>query len=187
MAAAVLAASLLMLTDLPGRSARAQTSTLEATLVGAGDIASCSFDRDSVTTRLLAKVPGTVFTLGDNVYPDGTLGQFRECYHPTWGAEKARTKPSVGNHEYHTQDAAGYFRYFGARAGDRARGYYTYKRGGAGASWCSTATAPRWADAADALVRAGGSSRSSPATPRSAPWPTSTIRCSPPPEPPPPR
>jgi acid phosphatase type 7 len=93
MAAAVLAASLLMLTDLPGRSARAQTSTLEATLVGAGDIASCSFDRDSVTTRLLAKVPGTVFTLGDNVYPDGTLGQFRECYHPTWGQRRPAPSP----------------------------------------------------------------------------------------------
>lgn len=104
-----------------------QTTT--ATLVGAGDIASCSYNRDKATAKVLAKVPGTVYTLGDNVYPDGTAAQFRNCYHPTWGAEKYRTKPSVGNHEYHTPDASGYFNYFGARAGNRARGYYSYKRG----------------------------------------------------------
>ncbi len=127
MAAAALATSLLMMANLLGEPARA--STLQATLVGAGDIASCNFDRDRATANVLAKVPGTVFTLGDNVYPDGTATQFRNCYHPTWGTEKARTKPSVGNHEYHTPDASGYFNYFGARAGNPAKGYYTYKRG----------------------------------------------------------
>jgi Calcineurin-like phosphoesterase len=35
-------------------------------------------------------------------------------------------QPSVGNHEYHTPDATGYF---GAKAGNPSRGYYTYKRG----------------------------------------------------------
>jgi hypothetical protein len=127
--AAVAAILLLVLTDLLVTPGRAQTSTLEATLVGAGDIASCSHNRDRATARVLADVPGTVFTLGDNVYPDGTAAEFRECYLPTWGAEKNRTKPSVGNHEYHTQDASGYFGYFGARAGEPARGYYSYQRG----------------------------------------------------------
>jgi hypothetical protein len=122
--AAALAASLLIMTGLLGEPARA--STLEATLVGAGDIASCSHDRDRATANVLDNVPGIVFTLGDNVYPDGTATQFRNCYNPTWGSEKARTKPSVGNHEYHTPDASGYF---GARAGDPAKGYYSYKRG----------------------------------------------------------
>jgi hypothetical protein len=125
--AAALAASLLVLTCLLGEPARART--LQATLVGAGDIASCSYDRDRATANVLANVPGTVFTLGDNVYPDGTAAQFRDCYDPTWGRYKKRTKPSVGNHEYHTPDASGYFGYFGARAGDRAKGYYSYKRG----------------------------------------------------------
>ena len=37
--------------------------------------------------------------------------------------------PSVGNHEYHTPDASGYFGYFGARAGAPSKGYYSYKRG----------------------------------------------------------
>src|SRR5215218_11144315 len=128
MVVAALAASLL-LTDLLGEPAQTQTSTLEATLVGAGDIASCSYDRDQATANVLANVSGTVFTLGDNVYPDGTAAQFQNCYHPTWGTQKWRTKPSVGNHEYHTPKASGYFTYFGARAGEPSKGYYTYKRG----------------------------------------------------------
>ena len=96
------------------------------TLVGAGDITSCSYDQDKATANLLANVSGTVFTLRDNVYPNGTTAQFQICYHPTWGTQKSRTKPSVGNHEYHTSDASGYF---GARAGNPSKGYYTYKRG----------------------------------------------------------
>ena len=43
--------------------------TTVVTLVGAGDIASCSQNNDSATARLLGNIPGTVFTLGDNVYP----------------------------------------------------------------------------------------------------------------------
>jgi hypothetical protein len=66
---------------------------------------------------------------GDNVYPDGTATQYRNCYDPTWGKYKKRTKPTVGNHEYHTTGASGYFNYFGARAGTRGKGYYSYDRG----------------------------------------------------------
>jgi hypothetical protein len=124
MAAAALATSLLMMTNLLGDPARA--STLEATLAGAGDIASCSHHRDRATANVVGNVQGTVFTLGDNVYPDGTAAQFRDCYNPTWGKYKRRTVLSVGNHEYHTQDASGYF---GARAGAPSKGYYSYKRG----------------------------------------------------------
>ena len=105
----------------------AQTATV--TLVGAGDIASCDYTADSATARLVGRMPGTVFTLGDNAYPDGTIKQFRNCYAPTWGKYKKRTKPSVGNHEYRTPDASGYFDYFGARAGAPSKGYYSYRRG----------------------------------------------------------
>jgi acid phosphatase type 7 len=104
-----------------------QTATV--TLVGAGDIASCSQSNDSATARLLSNIPGTVFTLGDNVYPSGTADRFRNCYDPTWGRYKARTKPSLGNHDYTTNGASAYFDYFGARAGARGKGYYSYDRG----------------------------------------------------------
>jgi acid phosphatase type 7 len=104
-----------------------QTATV--TLVGAGDIASCSYTQDSATAKLLGAIPGTVFTLGDNAYPDGTLWQFRHCYKPTWGQYKERTRPTAGNHDYHTTGARAYFDYFGWRAGRPGRGYYSYERG----------------------------------------------------------
>jgi acid phosphatase type 7 len=104
-----------------------QTATV--TLVGAGDIASCSQNSDSATAKLLGNIPGTVFTLGDNVYPSGTITQFANCYDPTWGRHKARTKPTLGNHDYNTSGSSAYFNYFGARAGARGKGYYSYDRG----------------------------------------------------------
>src|SRR5215212_1126592 len=84
-------------------------------VVGAGDIALCSVSNDEKTANLLDTVPGTVLTLGDNVYPSGTADQFRTCYEPSWGRHKARTRPTVGNHEYATPGAQGYLDYFGVR------------------------------------------------------------------------
>jgi hypothetical protein len=98
-------------------------------LVGAGDIATCSGTGDEATANLLDGIAGTVFTTGDNVYPDGTSAEFANCYDPTWGRHKARTRPSAGNHDYHTQGAAGYYSYFGAAAGDPSKGYYSYNLG----------------------------------------------------------
>lgn len=97
--------------------------------VGAGDISSCSQSNDEATARLLDGIAGTVFTAGDNVYPDGTDSQFAQCYEPTWGRHKARTRPSPGNHDYHTAGAAGYYAYFGANAGPSGQGYYSYDVG----------------------------------------------------------
>jgi hypothetical protein len=99
------------------------------TLVGAGDIADCRSDLDTQTAALVAAIPGTVFTLGDNAYEDGKLSEFQECYEPTWGQFKDRTRPAPGNHDYNTAGAEGYFRYFGDRAGPEGRGYYAYDLG----------------------------------------------------------
>jgi hypothetical protein len=98
-------------------------------LVGAGDIADCSLTQDEETANLLDNIPGTVFTLGDNAYPDGTLTQFNDCYEPSWGRHKSRTNPVPGNHDYRVSGAAGYFDYFGAAAGERSQGYYSYNLG----------------------------------------------------------
>jgi hypothetical protein len=107
-----------------------------AVLVGAGDIASCSYNRDESTAKLLDSIGGTVFTLGDNVYPSGTKTEYKNCYGPTWGRHKQRTRPSPGNHEYRTDGAAGYYSYFGAAASPRqpnctsnCNGYYSYNLG----------------------------------------------------------
>lgn len=98
-------------------------------LVGAGDIATCRGTDDEATAALLDAIGGTVFTAGDNVYSDGTSEEFAKCYAPSWGRHKARIRPAVGNHEYHTPGAAGYFAYFGEAAGDPSKGYYSYDLG----------------------------------------------------------
>ena len=94
------------------------------TFVGAGDIAS-SGSGDDATANLLDSIPGTVFTIGDSTYPDGAPGEYAAYYEPTWGRHKSRTVPAIGNHEYNTASAQGYFDYFGAAAGDPAKGYYS--------------------------------------------------------------
>jgi calcineurin-like phosphoesterase family protein len=73
---------------------------------------------------LLDAIPGTVFTTGDNAYESGTLTQYTNCYDPTWGRYKARTKPVPGNHEYQTANATGYFQYF-----NNIPSYYAYNLG----------------------------------------------------------
>lgn len=96
---------------------------------GAGDISDCGNDNDEATAALLDGVPGTVYTLGDNVYSSGTASQFSQCYDPTWGRHKTRTRPAPGNHDYSTSGAAGYYGYFGDLAGPSGRGYYSYDLG----------------------------------------------------------
>jgi len=98
-------------------------------LIGAGDIAHCNNEGDEITANMLDSIPGTVFTTGDNAYPDGSVEEFANCYDPSWGRHKDRTYPSPGNHDYHTSDAAGYFGYFGSRAGEPDKGYYSYDLG----------------------------------------------------------
>jgi hypothetical protein len=94
------------------------------TLSGAGDIVRCDEDRDEATAALLDDLPGWVFTAGDNVYDDGTAREFEECYGPSWGRHRERTLPAPGNHDFKTRRAAGYFGYFGERAGDPRAGWY---------------------------------------------------------------
>ncbi len=120
--------------DLDGaHSAAAVRIAVESTdpfLIGAGDIADCTDDRDEAVADLIAAFPNsTVYTLGDNAYPNGSAQQFAACYDPSWGSFLPRTMPSVGNHDYFTPGATGYFGYFGAAAGDPAEGWYSYDLG----------------------------------------------------------
>jgi hypothetical protein len=107
----------------------AMAQTGDPVFVGAGDIANCNRTQDEATAKLLDGISGTVFTVGDNVYPDGTSAEFTNCYGPTWGRHKNRTRPSPGNHDYHTSGASGYFNYFGSLAGEPSKGYYSYNLG----------------------------------------------------------
>jgi hypothetical protein len=119
--------------DAPAMQDATQSGMTEAAgdpvLVGAGDIASCWWLADGATGRLLDAIPGTVFTLGDNVYQAGTAAEFRKCYDPAWGRARERTYPSAGNHDERTNNGAAYYAYFGARAGPPGKGYYSYDLG----------------------------------------------------------
>lgn len=108
---------------------QASASDAPVVLVGAGDIASCGLTSADATEALLATIPGTVFTLGDNAYESGTADEFARCYAPTWGKELARTRPALGNHDAATGKGAAYFAFFGAAAGEVGRGYYSYDAG----------------------------------------------------------
>src|SRR5829696_2633666 len=123
--------------------------TPSAEVVTAGDIASCS-------------------TVGDEAYPRGTAVNFEECYGPSWGRFKGRTKPVPGNHEYFTEGARGYFEYSGKAAGDPEGGYYSYELG----SWHVVALNSNCEEVrcGPGSPRRGGSRRT---------WPPTTGRCTP--------
>ena len=99
-------------------------------LVAAGDIAACQDDnRAAETAALIGPHVNVIATLGDHAYDDSTARQFADCYEPTWGALRARTRPVPGNHDYHSTDAQPYYSYFGDAAGDPAQGWYSYELG----------------------------------------------------------
>ena len=106
----------------------------DAFLAAAGDIADCNPGAE-FTAGLLDGLTGTVAVLGDSAYQNGTPDEFARCYEPTWGRHKGRSRPAVGNHEYGTPGAAGYFAYFGAAAGEAGRAG-TATTSAPGTLWC---------------------------------------------------
>ncbi|MGI9659356.1 MAG: metallophosphoesterase, partial [Gaiellaceae bacterium] len=121
------------------RFAVADTAALdtEAVLLAAGDIAGCGGSKHNATFALIEQHPeATVAALGDLAYEDGSQEEFAECYAPSWGQALERTRPALGNHEYGTEDAVGYFDFFadtlvelGPDASDPGRGWYSYDLG----------------------------------------------------------
>src|SRR5215210_8423739 len=99
------------------------------TILVAGNIATCGATNDEATAKLLDNLPGTIFTLGDNAFPNGSAEAYRDCYQPSWGRHKARTWAALGNHEYNSGNATASFDYFGGRVGPRDLGYYSLELG----------------------------------------------------------
>lgn len=83
----------------------------------------------STADLLLMTDLAAVLPLGDLQYDSGSLADFQQSYDLTWGRVKDITHPVVGNHEYGTPGAAGYFSYFGSAAGEPGKGYYSYDIG----------------------------------------------------------
>jgi Calcineurin-like phosphoesterase len=112
----------------PGAAASAAAGP-PAVFVGAGDIADCNRPGSELTAKLLDAIGGTVFTTGDNAYPNASAAAFRDCYGPTWGRHRGRTRPTPGNHEYESPNASPYYDYFGSNAGPAGLGYYSFNLG----------------------------------------------------------
>jgi Calcineurin-like phosphoesterase len=102
---------------MPSSAVPLESPSGDPVLVGAGDIARCDGTGDEATAALLQQTPGSVFTLGDNAYDNGSAADFQDCYEPSWGLVKDRTLLAVaGNHDYGTRNAAGFTAYFGDAA-----------------------------------------------------------------------
>jgi hypothetical protein len=71
-----------------------------------------------------------VLPVGDLQYPDGTLEQFQQGYDPSWGQYADVTYPVPGNHEYHVENAQGYFDYWSSKSRSTGTdGYYSFDLG----------------------------------------------------------
>src|SRR5436305_12106242 len=94
---------------------------------GEGDDGFCQM---KATAALVANAhPDAVLALGDLQYENATLDDFQRSYDLTWGRFKDITYPVIGNHEYQTPGAAGYWAYFGSRAGKAPGAYYSFNVG----------------------------------------------------------
>ncbi len=112
-----------------GSGATLPLSVPDEVFVGAGDIAQCGVGDPEATAKLLDRIPGTVFTLGDNVQGSGSAAEYSACFEPTWGRHRSRMLPTVGNHDWEGTGGRPYFSYFGASAGPAGLGYYSVALG----------------------------------------------------------
>jgi fibronectin type 3 domain-containing protein len=92
--------------------------------------------RMKYTSNLLVNAGlSAVLPIGDTQYDTAKLTSYMSSYDPTWGRVKSISRPAIGNHEYKSTDAAGYFDYFNGTgnftgpAGDRDKGYYSFDVG----------------------------------------------------------
>jgi acid phosphatase type 7 len=110
-------------------SSIAPTGSADETVVltGAGDIADCAaLDGAKQTSDLLLRETGSIFTVGDNAYENGSTQNYTDCYAPTWGRVLGRTiLPVAGNHDWLTDGAAGYRAYFGTAAAPQGVTWYS--------------------------------------------------------------
>lgn len=98
-------------------------------LLAVGDIGYCGGQADDRVAALAAELPGTIAMLGDDVYDNGTMANYRNCLEPAWGPMLSRTRPAIGNHDYVDGSAEDYFAFFGPSAGPVGEGWYSYDLG----------------------------------------------------------
>jgi hypothetical protein len=123
----------------PASSPAASSSAApDPVIAAAGDIACdpatdggapARCDQAATAAQIVALKPVAVLALGDQQYEKNTASAYASVFDKSWGQFKDLIHPTIGNHEYLTPDAAGYFGYFGAAAGDPTQGYYSWNLG----------------------------------------------------------
>ncbi len=102
-------------------------------VIAVGD-ASCwpgPIDRTDRTCRMdevapLAEQSDLLLLLGDIAQNAGRVDEYERGFDPTWGHLVGRSFPVAGNHDYWMPEAQPpYHAYFGDRAGEPGRGYYS--------------------------------------------------------------
>lgn len=101
----VVTVSLLALVASTIQPAQANTSV---TIVAVGDIAKSRGGQAKTAALTKNLNPTHIILLGDLVYPNGTDREFRRHFLPRWGSLLSKSWAIPGNHEYRTQNAAGY-------------------------------------------------------------------------------
>jgi hypothetical protein len=115
---------------------RAATRARVVRVVAAGDIAcppgmivTLTQCRQVATADVARRLnPSLVLPLGDTQYEQASLAEYRDSYAKSWGTLLAKTRPTIGNHEYVTPGASGYYTYFKHRQ-PGPPGYYRVKAG----------------------------------------------------------
>src|SRR6266536_841206 len=124
-------------------SSAANTFTVgDPEVLAAGDIAYCLTDGATRTAPLLSRAPDAlVMPIGDLAYNNGQPEEYQNCYDPTWGVAKSRTRPVVGPHDEGVVSGGppagtGYVNYLasqlapmGPTASDLTKLYYSYDLG----------------------------------------------------------
>ena len=77
---------------------------------GNGTATSCRYRY--VSDLVVNPMPAALLVLGDNQYENGALADFQQSYDPTYGRANVAVYPSIGNAEYDTKGAKGFFQYF---------------------------------------------------------------------------
>ena len=120
----------------PAPTAVTAAVTTPVRIAAAGDIAcpplatpTATTCRQAATARLIARRDvAAVIPLGDTQYDSGQLSEYQASYANSWGAFRDISYPAVGNHEYRTPGAAGFFSYFAGQV-PNSRGWYAKNLG----------------------------------------------------------
>lgn len=133
----ILALAVLISAPVVSAGAASSAAVASPVIAAVGDIACPAGSAPSptqcqqaaVAARIEKSPARSVWLLGDIQYPTGAPADFRSSFARSWRAVLPLARPTPGNHEYMTAGAAGYFDFFGRRAGPARRGYYSFDIG----------------------------------------------------------